>query len=213
MSQVGQVTIIPRGIQFQLSASAPLSNITADAYIEEVGEDTAQISDHPVEQGSVISDNIIDLPQELTIVYGWDPASPLNSSQSPSYLRGVYASLIALKLAKIPFTVYTGKRVYTNMVFRSISQTTDKETENCLMIRAAIRELITVSTSTFTIPGTTGPAWAVNPNLLNVRNPGVTMATLKNGQKSLTQVQLTPAQENLLLSNPFSGAKNNPNFP
>jgi hypothetical protein len=184
------ITIIPRGISYQLTPGGPSSGITASAYIEEMGEDTAQISDHPVEEGSTISDNIIDLPQELTIVYGWDPASQLNTSGSPSFLRNVYASLIALKVAKVPFTVYTGKRIYTNMVFRAISMTGDKDTENSLIIRANIRQLITVSTSTFTIP----------VNTAQVANPQTSLGTTQAGNQNLQQGSLAPAVTKFLLS-------------
>lgn len=187
-SVLAAITIIPRGISYQLTPGGPSSGITASAYIEEMGEDTAQISDHPVEEGSTISDNIIDLPQELTIVYGWDPASQLNTSGSPSFLRNVYASLIALKVAKVPFTVYTGKRIYQNMVFRSISMTTDKDTENSLIIRANIRQLITVSTSTFTIP----------VNTAQVANPQTSLGTVQSGNQNLQQSNLSAAVKSLL---------------
>jgi hypothetical protein len=55
------------------------SILVPDATIEEVHNSEMEITDHPVEQGTVISDHAFMRPQELIITAGWSD-SPNNSS-------------------------------------------------------------------------------------------------------------------------------------
>lgn len=128
------------------------ANITADTVIEEQHEDRAQISDLPVEQGSTISDNVVDLPQSVTLTYGWSAGSPQNVSQSATFLRGIYTQIIQLKVSKVPFSIFTGKRVYANMLVETVSLTTDVNTENSLIVKVQCRQVLLVTTQTFRIP-------------------------------------------------------------
>lgn len=149
-----------------------LGGLVADCVLEEQHVDRSVITEHPVEDGSVVADHAYDLPAELMLTYGWS----MNSSQNPdspsvfnvpgqvitslkafaggtsTFLRDIYEKLRALKSAASPLTVYTGKRTYNNMLIESISISTDMKTENALVARVLLREVIIVSTQVFTVP-------------------------------------------------------------
>ena len=123
--------------------------------------DELEITSHPVEQGAVISDHAYKTPASLTTQIGWTTSSALASGLpsflgfSPlnipfaggliadagtlingnnSFIRKLYAQLLALQAQRVLFTVYTGKRVYRNMLPRTISTRTTAETENALIL-------------------------------------------------------------------------------
>jgi hypothetical protein len=187
--------------------------IVADATIEEHHEDRTDITNHPVEGTNgtaVVTDNAVDLPAEVTLTYGWSAGSPQNSttgsvtltseiteggtggdsisgslSCNPNFLAALYSELLTLKSSHIPFTIYTGKRIYTNMLISTISETTDKETENCLLVRITCREIIVVKTTIVTLPTTAA----------QVADPSTGLATTNQGRQTATAASL-PAPAN-----------------
>jgi hypothetical protein len=125
--------------------------IIADAVIEERSDDESVITENPVEVGSVSNDHAYDLPQELELTYAWAGGSSQAQGQA-SFLNTTYSKLLTLKQAKVLLSVVTGKRQYQNMLIKGLSQTTDKDTENILLIRINLRQLNLTVTQTVTIP-------------------------------------------------------------
>jgi hypothetical protein len=82
--------------------------------------------------------------------------SPNNAANSASFLRDLYNQLLQVQAnasgVVTPFSVYTGKRYYPNMLLENLMVTTDKNTENVLSIRATCKELIMVTTQTANNP-------------------------------------------------------------
>jgi hypothetical protein len=124
--------------------------ITADAVIEERSDDDSVITENPVENGSVTNDHAFDLPQSLELTYAWSGGSRQAKGQS-SFLNTTYAQFLTLKQAKILLFVVTGKRQYQNMLIKSLSVTTDEKTENVLLIRISLKQLLLTVTQTVTI--------------------------------------------------------------
>lgn len=125
-----------------------IGGISANVTIEEVGRDDLEITSHPVQQGADITDNAYKKAAELKIIALWADNIP------PFYrpLGETYQALLALQASRIPFTVVTGKRIYNNMLFKSLVQTTDKNTENCLAITAEFKEIIIVNVEVTSVP-------------------------------------------------------------
>ncbi|MFM0044127.1 phage baseplate protein [Paraburkholderia sediminicola] len=178
-----------------------------DATIEEVHTDDLEITDHPVEQGTAISDHAFKRPSELIVTAGWSD-SPNNSglanqiigaaanassalqtiigaartiggivdmfasngSGSPS--QAAYQQLLAMQENRTLFTIYTGKRIYRNMLVKSLATTTDAKTENSLIIRIGCRQILMAQTQTVTVPDSS-----------NMANPEQNGATVNNGVK------------------------------
>ena len=78
-------------------------------------------------------------------------SSILNGS-AETQVQAIYRKLLALQQSRVPFTIYTGKRLYQNMLFASLSVNTDKENENVLSVTAMCRQVIIVTTRTIKVP-------------------------------------------------------------
>lgn len=139
MSLLGEVAYA----LLQPSARA-IGTILADVTVEENHRDEVIITQHPVEGGGVITDHAYKRPAELEIRCGFS-----NSSEGRvGYVQEQYRALLALQLARKPFSVYTGKRRYQNMLIRGLSVVTDPHSENILMASVSLQEIVIVKTQT-----------------------------------------------------------------
>lgn len=93
-------------------------------------------------------------------------------------VRATYQQLLELQASRIPFDIYTGKRVYKNMLFRELMTTTESGSENNLIITATCRQVLLVATRTITL--------AINTSAQAV--PAKTSPTADLGQKALNKV-------------------------
>ena len=135
-----------------------IMGLFADVTIEEKHKDELKITEHPTEIGAAISDHAYMETPELTVKVGWsESAGKLNGYVGNTALGGatslvaVYESLQSLQKTKLPLIVSTGKRLYTNMLIKSLSCTTDKTTEHVLMIDITFKKVIRVMTSETTV--------------------------------------------------------------
>ena len=119
-----------------------IGTVFADVTVEENHRDEVIVTQHPIEGGGVITDHAYKRPAELEIRCGFS-----NSTAGyVGYVQQQYRALLALQLARQPFSVYTGKRRYQNMLIRGLSVVTDPHSENILMASVALQEVIRVST-------------------------------------------------------------------
>jgi hypothetical protein len=128
-----------------------IGGFTADVTIEEQHNDSAGITDHPVERGAAVSDHAYRNPAQLTVVVGWSNSSQA-AGRDPTYVQRVYEKILALQNTYEPFSVVTGKRVYRNMLIQALATTTGRETENVLILTVTMREIIIVASQTTTVP-------------------------------------------------------------
>jgi hypothetical protein len=149
-------TIIPR---------RSIGPFNATVTLEEIASDDLEITQHPVQQGATITDHAYLKPATVSIKIMF------NAADAP--LAETYAKLRQLQASREPFDVVTGKRAYKNMLFKSLGQTNDAQTENVLSISAELQEIFIVQVETTTVPPRKQQA-----------NPGKTGATENAGQKS-----------------------------
>lgn len=147
-----------------------------DCVFTEDHVDTLEITNQPVEQSADITDHAYMRPQTVTIRAGWSNSSlgalgslvtgAISGTLSLSDALGVltdgiggesyavqsYNKLLALQKSRVPFTIVTGKRNYTSMLMRSITVHTDATYEYSLMAVIQCRQIITVSTTSTTLP-------------------------------------------------------------
>lgn len=150
-----------------ISPKRHIGGITAMATLEEVATDELQITEHPVELGANINDHAFKKPAEVVIRCGWSNSSleslaggiqglvtALSGGDAfgSDYVSSIYNQLLALQESRIPFDVATGKRLYRNMLLRSLAVTTDPRSEYALMVTAVCREIIIVQTRATTLP-------------------------------------------------------------
>lgn len=76
----------------------------------------------------------------------------LLSGNAPKQVKDVYADFIAAQENLVLFTVSTGKRLYVNMLLKSITVTTNQSFENSLDITILCKQIKIVSTRVVTLP-------------------------------------------------------------
>ena len=163
-----------------IKPSRMINDIPMQVTIEEMHEDLMEITEQPVEVGGRITDNSFVRPATLTVHCGWSnsPSSPgllgglasavtgtigafsqLSSSllggTDSSQVRAIYDQLQLLQQSRIPFTVVTGKRIYNNMLMKSLKVTTNKDSENSLLVTATFQQILMVYVSTLSYSAAT----------------------------------------------------------
>ena len=124
-----------------------VAGFIADCVIEEDHDDEAEITQHPVEFGANVTDNMVRQPATVSITMGWSLSGATNTNLDPQYLNTIYQNFLDIQANSIVFSVNTGKRIYQYMLLRSISVRTEKATENVLWMRVVCQELIFVTTT------------------------------------------------------------------
>lgn len=145
-----------------------IGEISVNVVINENTSDTLTITKQPVQQGASITDHAYKEPTVFS-------TSILFRDNLTSSLSKIYQSLIDLQSNRVPFDIITPKRIYRNMLIATLSQVTDKNTENCLSISMAFQEVIIVKVSTTQVPRR------------KQKNAGTTGKTENAGKKSALQ--------------------------
>jgi hypothetical protein len=150
---------------FRITLLRSVGGMYPDVTIEEEHSDQLVVTDHPVQgsdQGNAtVSDHAYKLPAEVVITYGWSPGGSGNSTASSTYLNDIYSQILNLQDTRAIFNVYTGRRTYQNMILQAVSMTTDRNTENALIVRMTCREIIFVQTQTVQV--SLQPKTQINP--------------------------------------------------
>jgi hypothetical protein len=121
-----------------------IGTIFADITISESHRDEVAITRHPVELGALITDHSYVLPAELEVKCGFSDST----AGAEGYIQAQYQLLLDLKNKRVPFTVYTAKRRYKNMLVRGISTVTDQKNNSVLVASVDLQEIIIVKTQT-----------------------------------------------------------------
>lgn len=151
---------------FSISPRRSFAGISGYTTVSDQAADDLVITEQPVQQGASIADHAFKKPVKYSI------NMLFRDNQDGKSLSEIYGQLLDLQSKLETFDVITPKRTYYNMLLESLSQTTDKKTENCLSIAAVFKEVIIVPVTTTIIP---------RDQLRNAANNG---ATQKAGRKS-----------------------------
>lgn len=134
--------------------SRKIGIIVPSIVISEKHHDQIEITEHPVEVGAAIADHAYKVPSEVIMQVGFAGGGALldfASVRTATNLLGIspkeaYEQLLSLQSDRQPFDVITGKRLYKNMLLKSIESTTDRFSENVLNATLVLREVIITST-------------------------------------------------------------------
>lgn len=152
-----------------ISPKRTMGGISGYLTIDENTTDKLTVTKHPVQQGVAISDHAYKEPSELNV--------KIQMGLNIKPLSELYQDFLKLQSDRTKFEVTTPKRTYKNMVLVSISQTTDKITENALALNLSLLEIITVEVTPTVVPERGKQA-----------NAGITGATEKGGKKSALKI-------------------------
>ena len=135
-----------------------IMGLFADVTIEEKHKDEVEITEHPTDVGSPMSDHAYKLPPEVSMKLGWsESAGRLNGMVGDTLLSettglvAVYEVLQTLQDNFVRLVASTGKRLYTNMLIKSLSCTTDMTSEHVLMIDITFKKVFISQTSETTV--------------------------------------------------------------
>lgn len=131
-----------------------LGLIELDASVRELHQESAEMTDNPVEAGVDMTDHYRDLPKRVQIegVVSQliDPVRIRSAADLLNVTRHIDAweALVALKESHERFTLVTSLAVYTNMMFENgPSAIRDLENTNVLRFTATLREVQVAFTS------------------------------------------------------------------
>ena len=156
---------------------------TASVTIDESATDELEITQHPVQDGAQITDHAYKKPVTLSV-----------SVQYSDNLTGVpideqYRRLLELQNTRNPIDVVTSKRIYRNMLVRSVGETTDKNNDKILNLSIDLQEVILVSVSTVKIP-------AASQKRSSQKEPNRTGQTENGGtRKTASETNKTPPEK------------------
>lgn len=171
MSILGQ----PITLQSLFGPKRKIGPIDAQVVPNESASDTLTITNQPVQQGATIADHAFKNPTTFTLTALFKDNSVVNGilgTFSGNGLSKLYQDLLDLQVSRVPFDVITPKRIYHSVLMSSLSQTTDKSTENCLSVSMTFQEIIIVNVTTVQVPRS------------KLKNPGSNGATQNAGKKS-----------------------------
>ena len=171
-----ETVIVAAGSILGLPTQGNIGGITIDTTIEEMYDDSLEVTEHPVELGAQITDHSYKRPMEILLRCGWsdansgaalDALASLTGTNSPTsqtgtftggamaasdYIAGIYSQLLQLQEGRQTFSVVTGLRSYDTMLLTRCTVRRDQRTQTTLMVEAYCKQVILVSTSSATLP-------------------------------------------------------------
>jgi len=148
----------------QITPQSTIGGIAVQAVLEETHVDRLEVTEHPVESGTPISDHSFLKPTEVMLRCGWSNASPEaltgavtslfsgGGLSASDYVLSIYSQLLALQKSRQPFTITTTARTYDNMMMPALYVTRDEKTAQALMVTATCREVILATTQSTSLP-------------------------------------------------------------
>lgn len=163
----------PITLQSIFGTDRKVGTITVNVVLTETTNDTLTITKQPIQQGASIADHAYKEPTSLTMtaLFQDNNLASILTPFSSSGLSKIYQDLLDLQNSRVPFSVITLKRIYTNMLMTTLICTTDKFTENILSVSMSMQQVIIVSVSTTTVRA-------------QLQNPGRNGQTQNAGRKS-----------------------------
>lgn len=163
------MALIDDGFALVRTASRSIGVIIPDVVVTELARDETAVTDHPVETGAPVSDHAFLLPEMLEMQCGWS-----NSTVGfVGYAEEVYQQMLALRAAREPFSVSTGKRRYTDMLIIGLVYQNNYRTEYSLFLTVRMRKIRLVNTQTMGAPASAQS------------NPASTQSTQSTGSKQM----------------------------
>jgi len=155
-----------------------------DATMSEQVTDEAEVTSHPVEDGTDISDHVQLKPRQLSLTQLATNA-PLFATPEPDRDILLHQQLRDMQKRKEPVTVVTGLDVYDNMVIKTISTGRDRSTGQALPIAINLTEVIIANQEVVTVPA----------SVLAARAKRSGKSKKDGGKQSTEELGLVTAQE------------------
>jgi hypothetical protein len=128
------MTIRERISLFYPDSKARLGELVIDAFIQESHEFSSELTEHPVENGSVLADHIINKPFSLTIdgiisntpmtllgLTAFDSAQRYAADEKNDVVSRAFSTIEKLFAKRTPLSIATSFKTYHKMVLETLS--------------------------------------------------------------------------------------------
>lgn len=179
-------------LEQRTSPQALTQLITFDATVRIVHASQVEVTDHPIEDGSVVTDHSRRLPKQVTldVVVSNDPIVIGIGEGERTRAQDAYAELERLQAEAQLLTVRLFLRDYDNMIIATMSAPRDAATGNVLSASLTLRELITATTERVAAPE---PTQTVKSPRQNVGRRNTTESPPENQAKAAANVSALTA--------------------
>lgn len=128
--------------------STTIADVTVDVCLSVEHSYENDVTSHPVEKGSELTDNVIAKPLLISldcIVSGSPIGAQTNSAFGPNIVNGVRARLITLRGAGETITVVDSHGTFPNMVIEKITFSKSVKTGDSLAFKISFKEILIVT--------------------------------------------------------------------
>lgn len=137
------------------AVASKTTRVEFDANLNEVVTVAANVTSYPVEDGSNISDNVVDEPDEIQIdaVITNTPAN-IDDTLLAATTRAEdkYDGLLLLKMAGDVVSVFTSAGEYTNMIITRLARTRNASVGEAAQFSISLRKIRKVQSSVAEVP-------------------------------------------------------------
>lgn len=141
-------------ILFSARQSKTIASIEIDVYEKEGHQFTAQTTDVQVEDGSKITDQVVQLSDILDLSCVIGPNKLGSNDEDPTRVLDKFNALEAVKLKGEPITIVTGLKVYDNIVILSLNVTRTSANGKSLEFTLTGKQIRRVKSQSVLIPKT-----------------------------------------------------------
>lgn len=130
---------------------ASIGGIELDVVLQESHRFPSDITQNPVEDGTVFSDHVVLLPFVLEMEGRVSEASltPFGVLEQNRHIDA-FQALVELNTRREPFTVVTGIQVYQNMIFEELNIDRVRRDGRSIRLQASLREIQIVGEAALT---------------------------------------------------------------
>jgi len=135
-----------------------IGDIEIDVTLHEKHEFTSEVTEFPIEDGSVISDHVITRPEKVSIT-GFITNTPIsffsavgNLITGSTPVADAYGKLREIHSTREPVTLVTGLFVYTNMILERLTIPRDRTSGDAIRFTAEFKNIVKVTSESVNIP-------------------------------------------------------------
>jgi hypothetical protein len=150
-----ETSLLLRTYSAEKPVQTQIAELVLDASLEEASSMKSKVTKYPVENGSIISDHIVNEPVEVTIKgfvsnHPIIPSDTVSLTTAPVLKRAsaAYFDLLSIRSKRQPVTIITGLDVFRNMVMESLEIPRSAQTGDSLEFTASFTQITIVSSST-----------------------------------------------------------------
>ncbi len=130
---------------------ARIGTVEIDASLSEDHLYRAELTENPVEDGTVFTDHVVLLPVVLEMEGRIsDATQSLLAFRGPGTVADAFKALVALQTSRQTFSVITGLNVYQNMMFEELSVPRVARDGRSIRFTAVLQEILVVGSGSET---------------------------------------------------------------